>query len=343
MERSSVSPCRVLLLVLVSQIFLHDTVFGGRIRMPSERLGFDDGSVVRATQPLIGILTGEMDDMIGGFGTYHPGMSYIAASYVKFVESGGARAVPLLHNEPVESLRRKFSVINGLLLPGGDTNMDGGPFLDTVKLLLDWAIEANDKGDYFPVHGTCLGMEVLANVIAQRNMMESCIAKKTPATLQFIDESKKSKSFFKWVPEDVLEKIPTVPLTIMNHKMGITPATFASTKPLADFFEVLTLSPDDYGQMYVSSVQGKKYPVTATMFHPEKNMFEWTYNTIPHSAAAIQLSQSIADYFISEARKSSHAPSSQDEVNNLLVNNYQPVFLGKIPPPIPFEEVYYFG
>lgn len=106
MERSSVSPCRVLLLVLVSQIFLHDTVFGGRIRMPSERLGFDDGSVVRATQPLIGILTGEMDDMIGGFGTYHPGMSYIAASYVKFVESGGARAVPLLHNEPVESLRR---------------------------------------------------------------------------------------------------------------------------------------------------------------------------------------------------------------------------------------------
>lgn len=36
-----------------------------------------------------------------------------------------------------------------------------------VSFCDQWAIEANDKGDYFPVHGTCLGMEVLANVIAQ--------------------------------------------------------------------------------------------------------------------------------------------------------------------------------
>ncbi|KAG6553112.1 hypothetical protein Mapa_005450 [Marchantia paleacea] len=122
------------------------------------------------------------------------------------------------------------------------------------------------------------------------------------------------------IVEGVLEKLPTVPLTIMNHEFGIRPATVASIKPLADFFEVPTLSPDENGDMYVSSVQGKKYPVTAVMFHPEQNVFEWTYDSIPHSSAAIQLTQSIANYFISEARKSSHAPSSQEEVNDLLVH-----------------------
>ena len=37
--------------------------------------------------------------------------SYIAASYVKFVESGGARAVPLLYNEPEEVLKEVCPLI----------------------------------------------------------------------------------------------------------------------------------------------------------------------------------------------------------------------------------------
>ena len=37
--------------------------------------------------------------------------SYIAASYVKFVESRGARAVPLLYNEPEEVLKKVCSLI----------------------------------------------------------------------------------------------------------------------------------------------------------------------------------------------------------------------------------------
>ncbi|KAG6557513.1 hypothetical protein Mapa_000787 [Marchantia paleacea] len=337
----SVSPCRVFLLLLVSQLFLHDTVFGGRLRLPSERLGYDDDGPVRTTQPLIGILSGEVQKVIGGGGTFHPGMSYIAASYVKFVEAGGARAVPLLYNEPVESLRRKFSAVNGIVFPGGSTNMDGGPYLDTVKLLLDWAIEANDTGDYFPVYGACLGMEVLANVIAED--CGRCYGEVTNCSLNDYEPRGKLLQSCLLVCYWIMRCEARIDILKYRPVWGLTPAKFASIKPLTDFFEVLTVTPDDNGDMYVSSVQGKKYPVTAVMFHPEKNVFEWTYDSIPHSSAAIQLTQSIADYFISEARKSSHAPSSQEEVNDLLVNNYHSVFLGNIPPPIPFEEIYYFG
>ena len=41
----------------------------------------------------------------------HSNDSYIAASYVKFVESGGARAVPLLYNEVEEVLKKVCSLI----------------------------------------------------------------------------------------------------------------------------------------------------------------------------------------------------------------------------------------
>jgi gamma-glutamyl hydrolase len=59
-------------------------------------------------------------------------------------------------------------MINGLLLPGGGASLSPGhKFYDTAALLVHLACEANDRGDYFPVHGTCLGMETLAIIISQ--------------------------------------------------------------------------------------------------------------------------------------------------------------------------------
>lgn len=48
---------------------------------------------------------------------------YIAASYVKYLESAGARVVPLLHNSTAQQLTDKFSKINGLLFPGGGADL----------------------------------------------------------------------------------------------------------------------------------------------------------------------------------------------------------------------------
>lgn len=58
--------------------------------------------------------------------------------------------------------------MNAMLIPGGGADLyPGHPFYDTATLLVDLAMEANDRGDFFPVHGTCLGMEVLASVISK--------------------------------------------------------------------------------------------------------------------------------------------------------------------------------
>jgi hypothetical protein len=46
----------------------------------------------------------------------------------------------------------RFNAINGLLLPGGGANLSPGhPFFDAAHYLVELALDANDKGDYFPV------------------------------------------------------------------------------------------------------------------------------------------------------------------------------------------------
>ncbi len=78
--------------------------------------------------------------------------SYIAASYVKFIESGGARAVPILYDAPRSEVERIFKAVNGVLIPGGGQNLSPHHrFFDTSSLLLNLSLAANDAGDFFPV------------------------------------------------------------------------------------------------------------------------------------------------------------------------------------------------
>lgn len=99
-------------------LFIARTQGGRYLRLPSEWNNPKPEDLFRSSaetvnfQPLIGILSqpgdGDGGETIHGnhkafqkarnFGNY----SYIAASYVKWVEGSGARAVPILYNEPEE-------------------------------------------------------------------------------------------------------------------------------------------------------------------------------------------------------------------------------------------------
>ena len=88
---------------------------------------------------------------------------YIAASYVKYVESAGARVVPVSYNANKSYLDFLFASLNGFLLPGGDS-----PFPESAQHIFDLTVSANDRGEYSPLWGTCLGFEWLL-LAASRN------------------------------------------------------------------------------------------------------------------------------------------------------------------------------
>ncbi|KAM1902109.1 hypothetical protein EV1_030668 [Malus domestica] len=69
-------------------------------------------------RPVIGILSHPGDGASGRLSNAATA-SYIAASYVKFVESAGARVIPLIYNEPPDVLFQKLDLVNGVLFTGG--------------------------------------------------------------------------------------------------------------------------------------------------------------------------------------------------------------------------------
>jgi len=100
------------------------------------------------TRPIIGIL----DQNYGDKDTY------IAASYVKWVESAGARAVPLFYSKwSTSTMEDMLKNLNGVVLPGGGQSFSG-KYLAQLNTIFHFAKKANDNGVHFPLWGTCLGV-----------------------------------------------------------------------------------------------------------------------------------------------------------------------------------------
>jgi gamma-glutamyl hydrolase len=124
-------------------------------------------------KPIIGILTTPSDFPW----QYEPGnWSYFPASYVKFLETVGARVVPIPYDAPYENLTYLFKGTNGLLFPGGGANQYiDDPWISSrvranvtmaAAWLLHLAIEANDNGDYYPIWLPCQGCELFSQIVS---------------------------------------------------------------------------------------------------------------------------------------------------------------------------------
>lgn len=269
------------------------------------------------SRPLIGIVSQ------GGFPAPQ-GTSYIAASYVKFVESAGARAVPILVDMSREEIQKIFDAVNGILIPGGGQELSPGhAYYDIVKTLFDMTVQENDRGVHFPMHGTCLGFEALAVAASGNTSVLTTFDAEDYAQPLYPTEHADTSRFFQDLPRHVVESLYNKAVAMENHMHGVLYSSFGENPSLNDFFQVLTLSTDRQKKVYVSTVESKKYPISATQWHPEKNAFEWTRSeNIPHDLDAILVTQAVANSFVNSARKNSHSPKTVEEEQDMLIYNW---------------------
>ena len=87
---------------------------------------------------------------------------------------------------------------------------------------------------------------------------------------------------------------------------------------------------------YVASSQGIDYPIFSQQFHPEKPSYEFKVNA-NHTDLAVEAAQAFSDVFIDSARRSTHS-FDINTMNNISINNYQPVFTI----PTRYMQTYYF-
>ena len=186
--------------------------------------------------------------------------SYIAASYVKYIESAGARVVPVTTTMSSQEVEEIFNSVNGVLFPGGGASVFDSEYATHAKRFVTLATEANKRGDFFPVWGTCLGFEALACIVAEEDVLSSTNAVDIAIPLNFSSDARSSE-MLRDAPDELMKKLSTEGLTYNHHHKGVTPETFYRTRALNDMFRVLSHNNDVDGKTFISTMEGELYRV----------------------------------------------------------------------------------
>ncbi|KAG2378683.1 hypothetical protein C9374_007831 [Naegleria lovaniensis] len=326
------------------QAFQHD----------QQDFGTTTAAAMMNTRPIIGILAQPtLSGKISRFGKY-----YIDAAYVKFVESSGARVVPIRFDLPVHQLREYFEQINGLLLPGGAIDLvdnsthEFTPYLVSQQLFVNWAIEAfHSRQDYFPIWGTCLGMQSLSLILANDpSVMESGFDSENMAIpLDFTMNNQEllynTRMFsLEYAPlGDMLNLIQTLRtknVTFNAHKDGIPMDNWLGNEQLRKHVKLLSTNLDRNGRKYASLFEHESYPIYASQFHPEKAIFEWnTEEVINHSYESVTTNTFFGRFFVNECRKNFHRFKSSQAEDAALIYHYTPVYTYELVQD--FEQCYF--
>eukprot|EP01061_Rhynchopus_euleeides_P027002 TRINITY_DN43990_c0_g1_i1.p1 TRINITY_DN43990_c0_g1~~TRINITY_DN43990_c0_g1_i1.p1 ORF type:complete len:338 (+),score=92.67 TRINITY_DN43990_c0_g1_i1:48-1016(+) len=277
-------------------------------------------------RPIIGVWS---HPVVEGELPFDPlGLEYIAGSYIKWLEMAGARAVPIPYNTSTpDELRQIFRSINGVLYPGGGA----GPSAN-ARLMFDLAVEANAQGDYFPVWGTCLGFEWLVEFYGGPASVTSGFdSENVSLPLVYTADANASRMLGGEGNAQLRALLGRTadPLPFNAHHQGVTPEEFRSNEGLVHGLKVLSTSSDRGGKEFVSTIEAVEHPFYATQFHPERNQFEWGVHAfnrsmplepdMNHSPDAIWSMQQLANFFVGEARKSSHRYADpQQEFKDLI-------------------------
>ena len=292
--------------------------------------------VIQTNRPIIGVFAQSTTK----FPLHTYGKSYIAASYVKYLESSGARVVPIMNDLTEEEIIKLIYSINGVFFPGGRDNLKSSGFAKTTRIIFNLAKKLNDNGDYFPLWGTCLSFQYLAYLV--NNNLHSTISRTDSSNLSLplnLSQGYHNSRMFRDIPEDLANSL--VPITMHSHYFSITEKTFSKSQKLKDFFKVLSRNKDRKGVEFVSTFEAKIYPFYGTQWHPEKNSFEWVPDeSIPHEAISVKAAQYMSNFFVNEARYSKHKFRTIEEEQSAIIYNYCPIYTGNIST---FQQCYIFN
>ncbi|KAL3219018.1 hypothetical protein MRX96_031175 [Rhipicephalus microplus] len=162
-------------------------------------------------RPIIGIIAQRLDSR-----TFNPNgtSTYIAASYVKYIEASGGRVVPIFVNQTKDYYKKLFNSVNGVLLPEHSSRI-------CFRVQRSFT-QANNHGTHFPLWGTCLGFEVLSRLAIDKLVLRLCQGHDLALPLNFVRGFRRSR-MFNGLPRSLERALRTQPITYNSHGKCLTP------------------------------------------------------------------------------------------------------------------------
>jgi hypothetical protein len=310
------------------------------------------------TTPLIGVLSLLCADQPHNCPTstgVSDATSYIPASYVKWLEGGGARVVPLRVDQNFGAVRQLLSQLNGVLFTGGTGNFaSNSPYWTQVENVLGYLrqFQASTK-KAIPLWSTCLGFQAVTCATAKEgdNALVPAPALDIPLTIQFTSYGPQSRIFNstmdKAYAQQVYQTVATLPVTHNDHNSGFRPQTYANDAYLKTNFSVIGLSNDDTNTPFVTlmeSLAATGLYWYGSQFHPEKPQYEFDTGdgeNIPHNLNAIFANQYFAEFFVNEARLRNDNVMNQNTYLANVIYNWPAYFIDQ-EENVSYDQVYLF-
>ena len=215
--------------------------------------------------------------------------------------------------------------------------------------MFDLALKAGQKGEHWPIWGTCIGFEFLVfHTINDTYSLETCSSEEQAVPLEVTANFMTSRIGHA-IPKDVFRTLTTTKSTVNFHQKCLSPTNFTLFE-MDKFWNVLSTNFDWDGLEFISFLEAKDYPIWGSTFHPEKIVFEWTsqYPNVPHDSSSIHAATFFAQFFVEETRKNSHKFITREAEEKHLIYRHTPYFTGEYAPfdsiqkTIQFEQTYFF-
>lgn len=258
------------------------------------------------------------------------GNQYVFASYVKYLEMAGARVVIVQGYQSDHFYQDLFhNKLNGLLLPGGKVDIVTSESTRVANMFYKMAIQAYDeRGDYFPIWGTCQGFEQLTVLTSGQNLLQLTDSEDLALPLNLTKDWRSSRMLGD-APSDVIEYLQKENVTGNYHDWSLLVETFLETEALRSFYRAISTNWDrNSKKQFVSTFESMRYPIYGVQFHPEMNIFSWSPGlSVQHTPHAVRVAQYFANFFVDEARKSAPRKASYEEISAIMAENDRAFFI----------------
>ena len=190
---------------------------------------------------------------------------YVRPEVCTWLEAAGLELVLIPPTVTGAQAAAIFDYIHGLFIHPGEAGQNAISILTRVTtMFLTMALEAAKTGDYFPVWGTCHGIEQIFQHVGDIDTLETFTSRKYYTNLQILGHSRLLDYATMEQANFLKEYKP-----LFNHENGLSLKTFQQSTRLMSKFHIVATAIDRSNRTYVALIEGKKIPWYGTQFHPE--------------------------------------------------------------------------